>query len=113
MKEVSSLKNKAVIILGSTGLIGKNIVDGFLQSGAKVIGVDINNSLLKKQEKQYRDEPFEAICADITNIKQVKSLINSSSSKLKGIDAAVNVSYPKNKAYGTDLWDISFNNFFG
>lgn len=111
MKEVSSLKNKAVIILGSTGLIGKNIVDAFLQSGAKVIGVDINNSLLKKQEKHYRDEPFEAICADITNIKQVKSLINSSSSKLKGIDAAVNVSYPKNKAYGTDLWDISFNNF--
>ena len=52
MKEVSSLKNKAVIILGSTGLIGKNIVDAFLQSGAKVIGVDINNSLLKKQEKQ-------------------------------------------------------------
>ena len=51
MKEVSSLKNKVVIILGSTGLIGKNIVDSFLQSGAKVIGVDINNSLLKKQEK--------------------------------------------------------------
>ena len=47
MKEVSSLKNKVVIILGSTGLIGKNIVDSFLQSGAKVIGVDINNSLLK------------------------------------------------------------------
>ena len=50
MKEVSSLKNKAVIILGSTGLIGKNIVDGFLQSGAKVIGVDINNSLLKNKK---------------------------------------------------------------
>ena len=94
MKEVSSLKNKAVIILGSTGLIGKNIVDGFLQSGAKVIGVDINNSLLKKQEKQYRDEPFEAICADITNTRQIRSLINLSK-KLKGIDAAVNVSYPK------------------
>ena len=51
MKEVRSLKNKSVIILGSTGLIGKSIVESFLESGAQVIGVDLNSSLLKKQEK--------------------------------------------------------------
>ena len=111
MKEERSLKNKSVIILGSTGLIGKSIVESFLESGAQVIGVDLNSSLLKKQEKNFKDKSFETICADITNIKHIKSLISSSSKKLKGIDAAVNASYPKNKAYGTDLWDISLNNF--
>ena len=111
MKEERSLKNKSVIILGSTGLIGKSIVESFLESGAQVIGVDLNSSLLKKQEKKFKDKSFETICADITNIKHIKSLISSSSKTLKGIDAAVNASYPKNKAYGTDLWDISLNNF--
>ena len=111
MKKIRNLENKSVIILGSTGLIGKNIVDSFLESGAQVIGVDLNNGLLKKQENKYEDKSFETICADITNTRQIRSLIKSSAKKLKGIDAAVNVSYPKNKAYGTDLWNISLNNF--
>jgi NAD(P)-dependent dehydrogenase (short-subunit alcohol dehydrogenase family) len=111
MKEVSNLNNKSIIILGSTGLIVKSIVESFLELGADVIGVDLNDSLLKKQEKKFKDNSFKTICADITNLRQIRSLINSSSKKFKGIDAAVNVSYPKNKAFGTDLWDITLDNF--
>ena len=77
MKKIRNLKNKSVIILGSTGLIGKNIVDSFLESGAQVIGVDLNNGLLKKQENKYEDKSFETICADITNTNRIFNKILS------------------------------------
>ena len=111
MKEIKTFEDKTIIIVGSTGLLGKSLVEHFLKLEANVVGVDFKKGPLKKQEKKYLGNSFSAIYGDITDLRSIKTIINKTAKKFNGIDAAVNVAYPKNKAYGTKLWDVSLNNF--
>jgi NAD(P)-dependent dehydrogenase (short-subunit alcohol dehydrogenase family) len=48
---------------------------------------------------------------DITNIKDIQDLINTTLNKFKKIDALVNNAYPRNKNYGRIFEEVSYEDF--
>lgn len=76
-----NFKNKKVIVLGSSGGIGKMIVEDFLEAGAEVIG--ISRSKVKLNNKKFTQLNF-----DITKINQneLRNLLK----RFKNIDCLIN-----------------------
>ena len=50
---MSSLKGKNIIVTGSEGLLGKNIVKSLIKNKANVLMIDIKNKTTNKNEKNY------------------------------------------------------------
>ena len=64
---MSSLKGKNIIVTGSEGLLGKNIVKSLIKNKANVLMIDIKNKTTNKNEKNY-------YCCDLTNKNSVLNL---------------------------------------
>ena len=54
MKEIKTFEDKTIIIVGSTGLLGKSLVEHFLKLEANVVGVDFKKGPLKNKRKVPR-----------------------------------------------------------
>jgi nucleoside-diphosphate-sugar epimerase len=59
---------KSILVTGSNGLVGQQVVKGLLDKGYRVIGVDIGES------KVIEDNQFKYISADLTQTMQVARL---------------------------------------
>ena len=97
-----NFKNKKVLILGGSGLIGKDIVKNYLALGAKVRVIDINNKVIKNL-KVGKKSNLSYNFLDLSNNLSKEIIINS----LKGFGCPnifINCSYPK-----TQDWEK--NNF--
>ena len=68
------LKNKVVIVTGSSRGIGKEIANSFLKEGCKVILNGTNESLLKKTSKSI-GKKTEYVVADVTKSSECKKFI--------------------------------------
>lgn len=88
---MKKLENKVAIITGGAGSIGKITAKLFLEEGAKVLLVDMNEDALKKAVDELGGENVQYSAADVTKAADVQRYIN---------DAV--------KAYGKI--DIFFNN---
>lgn len=85
------LESKIALITGGAGSIGKHTARGFLEEGAKVFLVDLNEDDLKKTVEELGSENVQYCVADVSKSSDVQ----------KYVDEAV-------KAYGKI--DIFFNN---
>ncbi|TCK83140.1 SDR family NAD(P)-dependent oxidoreductase [Albibacterium bauzanense] len=85
------LENKIALITGGAGSIGRQTAKVFLEEGAKVFLVDLNEDDLKKTVKELGEENVQYCVADVCKSSDVQ----------KYVDEAV-------KAYGKI--DIFFNN---
>lgn len=85
------LENKIALITGGAGSIGKQTAKVFLEEGAKVFLVDLNEEDLKKTAVELGGENVQYCVADVSRSSDVQNYV----------DAAV-------KAYGKI--DIFFNN---
>jgi len=105
------LNNDKIVVVGAGGLLGANIVAAALNSGAKVIAVDINlnsmNSALIENKIESDGELLKLYSLDITDEKAVINFFDTQ----EGITGAVNCSYPRNKSYGSDFFDVSLDSF--
>ena len=77
------VKGKRVIVTGAALGIGKAMTKSFLESGAEVFIVDINEEALKQTAS---DLDVKYITADVSSESAVKDIISASNSSMGGID---------------------------
>lgn len=106
------LENKTILIAGAGGLLGAHLVSSILKQGATIIAVDmIYDSMLKKLselEIDLNSEFIKLFELDITDEKCVVDFFKDENLKL---DGAVNATYPRNKSYGKDFYDVGMGSF--
>tara|TARA_R110002111_G_scaffold172126_2_gene237655 strand:+ start:1907 stop:2677 length:771 start_codon:yes stop_codon:yes gene_type:complete len=71
-KVVRQLENKVAIITGGAGSIGKTTAKLFLDYGAKVFLVDLNEDSLKKVADELGSKNIKYAAADVTKSEDVK-----------------------------------------
>ena len=87
---MSSLKGKNIIVTGSEGLLGKNIVKSLIKNKANVLMIDIKNKTTNKNEKNY-------YCCDLTNKNSVLNLSKKILKKNKYINGLINCASVQDK----------------
>ena len=88
-------KGKLAVISGGASGIGYAVAERFLNDGAKVVILDINNDALKLLGERYRNETncktLSLFKVDVTDKKNVIDVINGIANDNGGkIDALVN-----------------------
>lgn len=87
-----SLKGKIALVTGASYGIGFSIASGFASAGATIVFNDINQDLVEKGIKAYKEEGIEAhgyVC-DVTNEDQVNEMISKIEKEVGVIDVLVN-----------------------
>lgn len=69
---MSRLQNKIAIITGGAGSIGTTTAKLFLEEGAKVLLVDMNEDALKKVVEELGSKNVKYIAADVTKSADVQ-----------------------------------------
>ena len=110
-----NLQSKTIIITGGAGLIGSAYSEECAMAGANVVIVDINKDrgeeLANSLKKKTGNNNVIFQNCDITSIVDTQSLINTTLSKFRKIDALVNNAYPRNNNYGRIYEEVNFRDF--
>ena len=83
-----NFSNKKIIITGSTGGIGNELVKKFVSLKGEVLATGTNEEKLQNLKKNYPS--IETIKFDISKHSEIESFIEQASSKLNGLDILVN-----------------------
>jgi NAD(P)-dependent dehydrogenase (short-subunit alcohol dehydrogenase family) len=109
------LRNKVVIITGGAGLLGQEFVKAVvLQQGVAVIADISEDTAFQVQQSlslEYSTDTIDFIRLDITSVESIKDMISTLHEKYGRIDALVNNAYPRNKRYGSDFFDVKYEDF--
>jgi NAD(P)-dependent dehydrogenase (short-subunit alcohol dehydrogenase family) len=87
---MNQLQNKVAIITGGAGSIGKTTAKLFLEEGAKVLLVDLNESQLKEVQTELANENVAIFAADVSKAKEVESYVNEAIKRFGKIDIFFN-----------------------
>lgn len=103
------LDGKIAIILGGTGLIGREISVAFCEAGARTIILDLNEKKGEAlQNKLVKNGHFcEFINCDLTEISQTRDILVKINKKYGRIDAAVNTFYPRTEDWGNNVEKVT------
>lgn len=80
------LKGKVAIITGGACGIGKATAKLFLEEGAKVVIVDINEAVLEKTSFELGNENLSYCVADVSNANDTKKFVEHTLNVYKKID---------------------------
>ena len=83
MSNIMEVKGKRVIVTGAAFGIGKAMTETFLESGAEVVIVDINEEALMQTAS---DLNVKSIAVDVSSEDAIKEIISTSNSSMGGID---------------------------
>jgi NAD(P)-dependent dehydrogenase (short-subunit alcohol dehydrogenase family) len=106
-KSLFDLRNKVVIVVGGAGLIGKEIVKGLSDFGAKVYIVDTN----KKAAEKIKAKGVKFIYLDITSEDSIRKALSEVYNETKEIDVLINCAYPRTRDWGLKLEDVTFDSW--
>jgi NAD(P)-dependent dehydrogenase (short-subunit alcohol dehydrogenase family) len=95
------LQNKVIIVTGSSGLLGQDIVQSLRIQGAIVYEADIN----------FKEMSSFCINMDITCEESVKEAVKKVLDLYGTIDGWVNNAYPRTKDWGNNLENISIESW--
>lgn len=84
------LENKVAIITGGAGSIGKTAAKLFLEEGAKVWLVDLNEAALKKAVEELGGKNVKFTAADVTKSEDVQRYVNDAVNAFGKIDIFFN-----------------------
>jgi NAD(P)-dependent dehydrogenase (short-subunit alcohol dehydrogenase family) len=109
------LKDKVIIVTGGAGLIGQAFVKAIVENGGIAVIADINETLGERVKadlvKTLQTDRIDFIKLDITSKESVVDCVNILHGKYGKIDALVNNAYPRNKHYGRDFFDVTYDDF--
>ena len=83
------LSGKTALLTGATGGIGRAIAKTLHEQGANLVLTDINLEALEKFKAELGDH-VEVFGGDITNLDDVKSLLNFAKQYFENIDILIN-----------------------
>jgi len=84
------LDNKAAIITGGAGSIGKATADLFLKEGASVLVVDKNEEALTMAMKEIDSPKLIRCIADVTDVNDVKRFVKEATRQFGNVDIFFN-----------------------
>jgi len=87
---MDSLKNKVAIITGGAGGIGIETAKLFIQEGAKVMLVDLNEDLLKTEIKKIGSPNISYCVADVSKEMDVNKYVSQTLKEFQKIDIFFN-----------------------
>ena len=87
---MNRLQNKVAIITGGAGSIGKTTGKLFLEEGAKVLLVDMNEDALKKTAEELGGKNVQYTAADVTKSEDVQRYVNDAVKAFGKIDVFFN-----------------------
>ncbi len=87
---MKKLENKIAIITGAAGSIGKLTAKLFLEEGAKVMLVDLNEEELKKSTEDLQSDRAAYCVADVSKTTDVQHYINETVKQFGKIDVFFN-----------------------
>ena len=108
---LTGIKDKVVVVTGGAGLLGKTFCQAIATNGAIAIMAERELSVAKKAVEALGMEHIIPTQIDITDINSIQKLITSISEKFGKIDALINSAYPRNKNYGNDFFEVTYNDF--
>ncbi len=83
------LKDKIVVIIGATGVIGESVVKKYSEEGARLIVVGRSEDKLKEIEVKYSDSVVQRETGDIASVEDIKRLRDNISKTHNHIDVLV------------------------
>ena len=95
--EFLGLKNKVIVITGSSGLLGSHVSEILLDLGATVIGIDL---------VEPKSDRIKAIHQDVGNIKDTKKFVQTVWDKYGSFDAWINCAFPKMNGFAFKVNDF-------
>ncbi len=84
------MKNKSIVITGGSGGIGLTSGKKFLQEGAKVLLVDIDEDALKKASEEIKSDNLHIFKADVSDENQVKAYAEKAKELFGHVDVFFN-----------------------
>ncbi len=87
---MKKLENKVAVITGGSGAIGSTTAKLFLQEGAKVVLVDINEEALNNTKSSLDSENVSIFKANVTNAEEVQGYVNHTVETFGKIDIFFN-----------------------
>jgi len=107
-----SVERKTIAVIGAGGLIGNQVVNALIESGACVLAVDSSeHSLNKLNGLGEASDRLARLVADITCLKSIERIFTTAENSFKGLTGAVNTAYPRNQSYGKKFFDVTYENF--
>lgn len=94
-----SVKNKTVLITGSTGYFGKHIAESFLKAGATVIILSRSNIKILNQLKEFKNYQCYGFGVDFYDTKKLTKTLEYVNKEFK-IDVVINNAYDLSKKTG-------------
>jgi len=94
---------KNLVIIGSSGRIGRSLLINELEKGNNVVGIDLN----QKINKTLQHKNYFFIKSDISRKKNLNKAFQTINKKFSNIDIVVNCSYPKSKQFGKNFEDLN------
>jgi len=87
------LKEKVIIVTGSNGLIGKELVKYLINAQSKVVSLDLYNE----------NEDADFCECDVTDYGKLDKVFDEVMDKYHRIDGLVNLAYPRTKDWGINF----------
>lgn len=103
------LKDKVAIVTGGAAGIGKAVVRKFVEEGASVLFIDLDNALSEKTVAEIGPESVAYFKADISNEAQVEAAVGAAIERFGPIDILVNnarASVLKSLDATVEDWDL-------
>jgi len=111
----NKLNNKVVVITGGSGLLGTSFCEAIYINGGIPIIADIDHTrsqmLVEKLSKKYDTNKFIASKLDINSEKSINHLLDFLLTEFQKVDVLVNNAYPRNKNYGVDFLEVTYDDF--
>jgi NAD(P)-dependent dehydrogenase (short-subunit alcohol dehydrogenase family) len=100
----TATEKKVVVVTGGMGLLGASFCESIIENGDIAVAADLDS-----EKGLLRADTFVKL--DITSKFSIQDAFAQVIKKHGRIDAVVNNAYPRNKNYGSDFFDISYDDF--
>jgi NAD(P)-dependent dehydrogenase (short-subunit alcohol dehydrogenase family) len=109
-----NLNDKVVVITGGAGLIGRAFSRTIVENDGIAVVADLDAKAATAVAEEIAiayPGRVKAASLDITDKESIKSLIDGLQKHYGRIDAIVNNAYPRNRNYGHQLEDVTYEDF--
>ena len=100
------LSDDVVIVTGGAGRIGSAISRKIIESGGKVVLVDVNIKKLNLLKKEFGSDLCLPLNIDVTKEAEADLVIEKSVLKFGRINSVIHAAYPRSTQWGKKFEDI-------